>query len=507
MTARPTASQADRGAIDAGAGAGARPTTEALFARARAALSRGSLDEAVRLWRGVVALEPDNVAALEALARALRGLGRVAEAEAVLRTALERRPDAARLHLALGLTEMGWGATRRAAASFARAIQLDPAVNRARIGLGRACLAGGDPAAAEAAFREALTQAPEDAAAWVGLGDALLRRGDGDGAREAYDRAVRAAPGDATAQTRLAQARLRQGDYARGWIGYEWRLKLPGRASLDPGLPRWDGRDLSGERLLVRAEGGFSETLHFARLIRALPGASVVFEAPDALVELIRFGLAGGAEVIARGAPLPDDLTCWTPLVSLAGMLGVDGTAIPGRVPYLRPDPARLAQWRRRLRGRLSVGIHWHGGRAGVPDGPRAIPLSAFAPLAEIPGVRLVSLQKGTGREQLGRAAFAVEDFTDELDEGPSAFIDTATVVAALDAVVGPDTALVHLAGALGVPTHVALADPARWHWGPGPSATPWYPAARLYRNPPGAPWDAVFRAIAARLADADGPR
>ena len=473
-----------------------------LFARARTALRHGALDEAVRLWRGAIAMDPDNVAAMERLATALRGLGRIAEAEAVLRTAIERAPDRASLHVSLGSVLMAWEAYEKAAMSYAKAARLDPADPASRVGLGRACLAGGDAVAAETAFRDALAARADHAPALLGLGDARRRQGDIEGARASYEKAVALTPEDATAQLRLAEAELRQGNYVQGWPRLEWRLKTWRGPRLDPGLPRWDGTALDGRVLLVRGEGGLAEILQFCRLLRRLPTASVVFEVPPDLVDLIRYGGWFRGELLPRGTPIPETVALWCPLLSLPGLLGlgVEGPIQPD-IPYLRPDPAMRAIWRGRFGPGLKIGLHWHAGPSPFDDTPRALALADFGPLARLPGAVCVSLQKGTGREQVSDAPFPIQDWTAEMDETGQAFLDTITAIAALDAVVCADTAVAHLAGALGVPTWVAMRAPGPWVWGPEERDCPWYPSVRLVRVPPGTRYDGVFAAVAHEVA------
>lgn len=473
-----------------------------LFLRARTALSQGSLGEAVRLWRGLIAVDPDNVEAMERLATALRGLGRIAEAEAVLRTAIERAPDRASLRVGLGATLMGWEAYEKAAEAYARAAVLDGKSVAARIGLGRACLAGGDAAAAEASFRDAVMIDPKSAPALIGLGDARRRLGDIKDAHKHYTAAVAIAPKDATARTRLAEADLRLGHYAEGWVGLEWRHRMLRGRRLDPGLPLWEGGRLGERRMLVRAEGGLAETLQFMRLLRALPTDQLVFEVDPAMVDLLRYCGWFRGELLPRGQELPEDMDVWAPLLSLPGLMELTGDTIPAPIPYLRPDAAMRSVWRARFGAGLKIGIHWHAGPAPLDDTPRAIPLSAFAPLARIPGVQLISLQKGTGRDQIEKAGFPLQDWTAEMDETGQAFLDSITAISAMDAVVSADTAIAHLAGALGVPVWVAMQAPGSWMWGPTDRSSPWYPTARLVRKPAAMGWEEAFRLIAEEIRE-----
>ncbi len=191
--------------------------------------------------------------------------------------------------------------------------------------------------------------------------------------------------------------------------------------------------------------------------------------------------------------------------MSLPGLLGVTAETIPAPIPYLAAEPDRLSRWRERLaahRG-FRVGVVWQGNPSYPRDSSRSFPLALLAPLARVAGVRLVSLQKGPGVEQLGTLGgrFAVVDLGHELDAGPAAFVDTAAVMKCLDLVVSADTATVHLAGALGVPAWVPLSTAADWRWFRDREDSPWYPSVRLFRQERRGEWGPVFDRMAAALA------
>ncbi|HEX4673880.1 MAG TPA: hypothetical protein VH209_01055, partial [Steroidobacteraceae bacterium] len=212
--------------------------------------------------------------------------------------------------------------------------------------------------------------------------------------------------------------------------------------------------------------------------------------------------------IISRGEPLPPvDYHC--PLLSLPLAFDTQLHTIPAAVPYLAADPTRIASWARRLQQLpgLRVGIAWQGNlqvERLVWARGRSIPLAAFAPLAELPGVSLVSLQKGPGAEQLRAVAFRdrVLDLGDELDRGPDAFLDTAAIMAGLDLIITSDTSIAHLAGALARPTWVALNASPDWRWLLDRTDSPWYPTMRLFRQPgTNSGWDPVIAELAMALA------
>jgi hypothetical protein len=273
-------------------------------------------------------------------------------------------------------------------------------------------------------------------------------------------------------------------------------------------VPRWDGRQaLAGKTLLVQAEQGLGDAIHFCRYLLPLvaQGVRVVFEVMPSMRALMR-SLPGSVQVISRGErPPPADYEC--PLLSLPLALGTDLASIPAEVPYLSAEPERVASWAARLQALpgLRVGIAWQGNLAVehlVWARGRSMPLEALAPLARVPGVNLVSLQKGPGSEQLRDATFRdrVLDLASELDRGTDAFLDTAAAMAGLDLVISTDTSIAHLAGALARPAWIALPAVPEWRWLLERADSPWYPTMRLFRQPRRGDWASVATALAQAL-------
>jgi hypothetical protein len=199
-------------------------------------------------------------------------------------------------------------------------------------------------------------------------------------------------------------------------------------------------------------------------------------------------------------------------MLSVPGILGLTPETMPQTVPYLAAEPDRAARWGERVGAAgFRIGIAWQGSQSFGQDRRRSIPLAAFAPLADIPGVRLISLQKGFGSEQIARVPFRVEDLGDDFDAGDAPFLDTAAVMAHLDLVVGIDSVIVHLAGALGVPTILALGPVADWRWLIGREDSPFYPTLRIARQERPGDWADVMARIAraarelARAVETDG--
>jgi hypothetical protein len=290
------------------------------------------------------------------------------------------------------------------------------------------------------------------------------------------------------------------GEFAQGLPLYEWRKELnPAPAPSVPG-PAWLGEvDIAGKTLFVYADQGVGDTIQFSRYAKLAEerGAHVIFALPPQLRELFT-GLSATIRIVAPGEPTGGfDYHC--ALMSLPLAFRTTLADVPTTVPYLFADPLRVAKWRQRIGARgFKVGIVWQGSRNRIDVG-RSVPPEMFERLATIPGVRLISLQKGDPLSQ-GRD-LGVEVLGDDFDAGAQAFLDSAAVMTHLDLVITCDTALAHLAGALGRPTWVALKHVPDWRWLLDRTDSPWYPSMRLFRQSRRGDWDGVFAAMRSALA------
>jgi hypothetical protein len=293
--------------------------------------------------------------------------------------------------------------------------------------------------------------------------------------------------------------------FDEAWPLYEARHQLTPLAKMPERTARWTGaQDIKDKTLLLHAEQGLGDTIQFCRyaLMATARGARVILMVQDALVALLR-DLGPGITVMGFSAPPPEtDFHC--PLLSLPAAFGTTEQTIPAYAAYLRAEPARVARWASRIgQDGLKLGINWQGAVSKI-DAGRSLPLRQFAPLAAVPGIRLISLQKNAGAEQLRDAGLPVETLGEDFDVGPDAFLDTAAVMQSLDLIVTSDTAIAHLAGALGRPTWVALKAVPDWRWQLEGARSPWYPSMRLFRQDAPGDWPGVFAAMAAGLRDKD---
>jgi tetratricopeptide (TPR) repeat protein len=441
-------------------------------------------------------------------AQRLRGgllmrLGRCEAAVAALSQATDLAPGHAEGWSMLGSALKAAGRGGEAVAAQAQAADLAPRSAEIRFNLANALAAAERPAEAEAAFAAVLADMPNHWRARLNLAAAQKAQQRLVDARETLRAALAAAPDNAEIAYNLALVELQLGERG-GWRRYDARLRLPGFALRRPDGPLWDGTPLAGRELLVVAEQGLGDTLQFCRYVPALQAAGagrVTFAAQAPLVPLLR--AAGLADRLVSLDEMPAG-RLWCPLLSLPGHL-----PMPAAAPYLAADPQRRARWRARLAGRPGrrIGIAWQGNPDYADDARRSPPLAALAPLLETPNCSFVSLQKGPGAEQAAPfvGAGRLADWSAEMDvEG--AFLDTAALIAELDLVVTSDTAVAHLAGALGAEVFLLLAHLPDWRWGCRdglPQTTPGYANLRLRRQPAPGDWAALAGTVRRDLAGA----
>lgn len=423
--------------------------------------------EAIASYRKAIDLDPNYADAYCNLGNALREHGQLAEALTCAQRAVELRAESAPAQSNLGVVLQDSGRLAEAQQRFERAIELDPL--RAEFALN--------------------------------LGTVLRDQGHAAEALDQFERALQLQPDYAQALCSRGMALLSLGRFRPGWQGYEHRIGLPQFDTATFPQPRWDGGPLAGRTLLIHCEQGLGDTLQFIRYVklareRAGDGR-VIVAAQTALLPLL--SQSGFAELVPNDRPLPP-FDVQVPLMSLPLVFGTEVETVPRDVPYLAADKTRVEHWRHALAkypGRR-IGIAWQGRPSFRGDLLRSTPLQSFAPLADVSGARLISLQKGPGVDQLAGLAgrFEVVDLGDALDR-EGAFLDTASVMSHLDLVVTTDSAIAHLAGALGVRVWVALAIGPDWRWMVEREDSPWYPTMRLFRQTQVGQWSDVFTRIA----------
>jgi Flp pilus assembly protein TadD len=476
---------------------------DALSNLGAALVDLGQKEEAVACLSQAVRLAPGAVRALNNLGRALLEQDQFAEAEAQLRQAVRLQPNYAKAHANLGIALMKQGRHEEAVASLRHALSLQPNDANAYNSLGVALKEQGKLDEAVACLQQAIRLGAGLAEPHANLGVALMQQGSHDAAAAQLQQALRLQPGHADAHKNLAMVWLQQGNYEQGWPEYEWRWRCKEFTPVTYPQPAWDGAPLQGRTILLYTEQGHGDTFQFIRyapLVKARGGQVVVLCQRPLLPLLAR--CRGIDQVVPRGTTRPA-FDVHAALLSLPGLLGTTLATVPADIPYLFADEGLVESWRRELAARpgFRVGIAWQGSPGYAGDRQRSTRLAYFEPLARVPGVRLLSLQKGLGCEQLAEVAgrFPVEDLGSRLDEANGAFMDTAAVMKCLDLVVCVDTSLGHLAGGLGVPVWIAHPLVPDWRWQWGLEDTPWYPTMRFFRQTEWGRWEPVF----ARMAEA----
>ena len=464
----------------------------------------GRLTEAVASLERALQVQPEYAETCYNLASVLQQLGRRDAAITRFQQCLRLQPNHAGACNNLGLALTEAKRPHEAIIVLQHAVRLRPDMKEAHNNLGLACTDLGRFAEAEASFQQALRLDSRYAEAHSNLGSAYKEQGRLEEALACYDMALRLTPDAISTQYNRSLALLQQGDYERGWLAYEWRWRRPPTPPRPFMQPRWDGAPRPEQTILLWSEQGLGDTIQFVRYAALVKERvkKVVLECPPPLVALLS-SCPGVDQVVAEGEPLPA-FDVQAPLLSLPALCGSTLSTVAAQVPYLQADPARVASWRARLAAETGfrVGVVWQGNPRHGWDRHRSLPLSCLEPLARIAGVRLVSLQKGPGQEQIAEVArrFAVLDLGGELDESGGAFVDTAAVMQSLDLVVTVDTAAAHVAGALGVPVWLALAAIADWRWLRQRDDTPWYPSMRLFRQERLGDWKTVFTRMAEEL-------
>lgn len=351
-----------------------------------------------------------------------------------------------------------------------------------------------------ASYREASAANPTSPFLRYNIATMLRRLKRFEEAISVYDEAIALRPEFPMAHFMRASCLLQLGRLPEGFQAMEWRKDAPTYEDPRYGLPRqWAGESLASKTLFIYPELFQGDMLQFCRyaLLAEMAGAQVILAAQEPMHAILR-SMSRSMDLLPAEA-VPADYDYASALMSLPAAFGTTLNTVPAGV-YLHADPARVETWRARIGDRgLKIGVAWQG---SAQASLRSFPLAALEPLARVPGVRLISLQKGGGLDQLAAlpAGMVVEDLGAGFDAGSDLFLDTAAAMACCDLFVTPDTSVAHLAGALGVTTWIALPHLADWRWLEGRADTPWYPTAMLYRQETEGEWSSAFGKMAADL-------
>jgi len=454
----------------------------AQLARGAAQLAAGQLAEAETTYGGLLAETPNDAETLSNLSAVYNAAQCHEAAEKAARASLAAAPGY-------------WAALANLGTALHRQQRFEDAI---------------------ATYLQAVRANPGHSSAWTNLGVALTEQGRPAESLQAHDAAVALAPNDAEVHTNRALALLSAGDYAVGFTEFEWRWRTPAMSVHRLEGPRWrgptSGNSIAGRPILLHEEGGFGDTLQFIRYVPkvAALGAQVVVRVQPELRRLLQRSLPG-IEILTTDDTLPA-YDIHAPLLSLPSCFRTTLQSVPAQLPYLRACPDAAARWRARLNQALGpkkglrVGLVWSGApRLGMAqmramDHRRSIAQERLAPLAGIPGISFVSLQYPPPNLPGGRTVLpGLYDPMPEIAD----FDDTAALVENLDLVIAVDTAVAHLAGALGKPVWLMSRFDMCWRWVAGRTESPWYPAMRILRQPRPGDWEPVLAAVADALRSA----
>ena len=425
-------------------------------------------DEAIAASEAALRLAPDLYEAHVNLCEAYRRSGRVREALEPLLRAIDLRPDRD-TYVHFGVAACDLDALDIALQANRRALELDATCVDANCNLSWLYYSTGRHAEAIAAGAAAIALRPEYAYAHINLALSLLVCGD----------------------------------FARGWEEFIWMWRVPARRAQYPYLDRlrlWNGEEFAGRQLLITVDQGYGDAIQMVRYLPAVKarGGRVILEARAALVPLFD-DLAGVDELrVHSDTALVSDDFVQVPVLGLPRAFGTDLTSIPAPIPYLHAQPEHVERWRPRLQSqaRLRVGIVWAGNPDHENDRRRSVGLEDFAALGGINDIAWFGLQKGRDEELRSCGSFTLDPLGAEIGD----FADSAAILAQLDLVIAVDTAIVHLAGAMGLPVWTLLPFAPDWRWMLDRADSPWYPTMRLFRQPSAGDWASVFAAVAREL-------
>jgi Flp pilus assembly protein TadD len=466
-------------------------------------VSLGQLAPAIEAFQEAIALNPEFAEAHTNLGASLAALSRYDQAVEAYRRAIAIRPNYPEALSNLGVSLEQLEQLDEAVVVYRKAIALRPGQPEMYSNLGSALTKQGLTAEAVAVFDEAIRYNPNSPEAHANLGRVLNDIGQFDRAAAASKKAIELRPDFANAHWNLALTLLSRGDLANGFAEYEWRLRHRENAEKvkTVPVPQWRGEELRGRTIVLRSEQGFGDVIQFVRYapLVAARGAKVILEANPELYRLLQC-VPGMQQIVEHGRPLPPcDLQC--PMLSLPAVFGTAEHSIPREMPYLWPDAELIDHWGGAFAGavkKLKVGMSWAGNPKHTHDRNRSMRLVELLPLAQVPGVEFYALQKGPAGAQAAAMAgrWPIVDYTNRLAD----FADTAAMLSHLDMVITVDTAVAHLAGAMGKPVWVMLPLVAEWRWMVGREDSPWYPTMRLFRQSALGRWGDVVERVAGEL-------
>jgi tetratricopeptide (TPR) repeat protein len=474
---------------------------EAYFNMGNAFHKKKQHDYAMASYNKALKINPALYEAYNNIGLILQEQGNLMEAISNYRKVVQIKPDFAMAYFNLGTVFQKEKKLDEAITNFKRALQLDPDIDNAHLNLGIALHEKGFPDEALSSYEQAVKQKPDSIDALTNLGIVLQAKQRLVEAISVFRKVLQMKPDDAEAHWNFSITLLLSGNFEAGWMEYEWRQHVKEFEKRSFTKPRWNGEDIRARAVLLYAEQGIGDTIQFVRYapLLAQKGARVFVECQAELVSLLT-GVDGVQEVIKRGEVLPEfDMHC--SLLSLPYIFNTSLETIPSRIPYIQANPSLVAKWGDKVRSDthlFKVGIAWSGNPKYKHDHLRSCELETFACLANIEGIDYFSLQKRKVAEQATDplAGLRLIDFMDEVND----FADTAAIIQNLDLVISVDTAVAHLAGALGKTVWILLPYTPDWRWMLDREDSPWYPTMSLFRQKSPGEWGPVIEKVAEEL-------
>ena len=459
----------------------------------------GNSQQAENIFREIIRIHPNIAEAHCNLGFLLQYNGQLDEAVSCYQKALELNPNLVDAYYNLGVIFQGRWQLDEAITYFQIALQLNPSHAETYNNLGHAFQQKGLIDEAITCYERAVQLNPTHTAAFYNLGITLQDKGQFSEAMKCYEKALQLDPNFAEAHWNISQLNLLSGNFKEGWRGYEWRWKCEEHRRhniCEFTKPVWNGSDITGRTILLYGEQGFGDVIQFIRYAALVEqrGAKVIVECRKELKTLLQ-NAVGVHKVFERGEQLPEfDVYC--PLLSLPFIFDTVYESIPATIPYIRVGSEFLQKWQSRVQfdnTKFKIGLAWAGSKGHLKDRYRSCPLELFAPLAQPDNVTLYSLQKGEStRAEIAAGSVNIIDYTEEIKD----FSDTAAYIENLDLIITVDTAVAHLAGALGKPVWTLLPFVPDWRWMLNREDSPWYPTMRLFRQPSLADWKSVMAKV-----------
>ena len=464
-------------------------------------LSQNRIDESILCYRNALRLDPNLFRAYYHLSVAFIKKDLLDEAMQSLVIALKLRPDYTDALYQVGFIFGEQNKPDEAIACFEKLLKIEPARTEALFALGVAFGSIDREDEAIDCYRKVLKIEPDHVYTLNNFGMLLKEQGEIEQAMDMYRKAIEIRPDLAGPRWNLSHALLLTGDFEAGWKEFEWRLKKDDwqKANLRHcNMPLWNGESFVGKTLLIHDEQGLGDTIQFVRYLPMVKarGGNIIFETQETMIGLFK-NFRGIDRLIPRSTDgvLPTDMDLYAPLLSLPVIFNTSLDTIPGTVPYLHADADKARYWKKQLTGDgFKVGIVWAGGPKNPNDRNRSCRLRHFAAISDIGTVRLIGIQKGGAAEQVRELppGMVVINYGPELE----GFTDTMGLIENLDLVIAVDTAVAHLAGAMGKPVWLILTFAHHWPWLLNRADSPWYPSMRIYRQKRKGDWASVFDRI-----------